>query len=251
MPLDQSNNKRMQFPLNIFTWLLLFSLILSLVKSDPRANPAANLTCGTGRTTLVEFIPTFEQAMERLSYNLNVSNSNFAATDSSSPPFYALTQCHRDLSHSDCLACYAISRIVIRGCLPMTSGRIFMEGCFVRYDNYSFFQEAVDPATDARICNFELVENISRLAVSTGGFGAMGFKGVYGLAQCWESVSNEGCRVCLDKARKEAISCLPSRGGRSLNAGCFLRYSTMSFLNNDDSQPDRGKSGISLHYFFI
>ncbi|KAD4586632.1 hypothetical protein E3N88_24233 [Mikania micrantha] len=239
------------------------------INSDPRATPAGNLTCGSGRATTVSFIPTFVQAMERLSSNLNNSNNNFAVTNVTDPtlaPFYALIQCHRDLSRTDCLVCYAVSRTAVPGCLPRTSGRIFLDGCFVRYDNYSFFQEAVDPATDARNCTSgvlrtnwddfegglvefnrsanELVENVTNLALNNGGFGVMGLKGVYGLAQCWESLTNDECRVCLNKAKSEAIGCLPSREGRSMIAGCYLRYSTQKFFNNV-SAADGGSSGLS------
>ncbi|KAI7739814.1 hypothetical protein M8C21_024278, partial [Ambrosia artemisiifolia] len=252
-----------------------YSLPAPAVNSDPRANPAGNLTCGQVRATTTSFIPTFVQAMERLSYNLNSSNRNFAlinfTTSSSSPPFFALIQCHRDLSHADCQTCYTVARTALPGCLPTTSGRIFLDGCFLRYDNYSFFQQAIDPSTDATNCyslltidsfnNFqggplefnlsvgELFEKITPLAISNGGFGAMELNGVYGLAQCWESLTNEECRVCLNKGRTEAVGCLPSRAGRSMNAGCFLRYSTHNFINNysqaegGTSQANGGTSG--------
>ncbi|XP_076949638.1 cysteine-rich receptor-like protein kinase 42 [Bidens hawaiensis] len=251
---------------------IFFLLILS-ASSDPRATPAGNLTCSGDRATSPNFIPTFVQAMERLSSNLNSSNNNFAITNITDPsqsqsPFYALIQCHRDLSRTDCLVCYAVSRTAVPGCLPRTSGRIFLDGCFVRYDNNSFFQQAVDPATDTRNCTSslannnnkwddfqggflefnrsvgELVENVTNLAVNNSGFGVLGLNGVYGLAQCWESLTNNECRTCLDKAKAEAVGCLPSREGRSMNAGCYLRYSTHKFFNND-SQADGGSSGLS------
>ncbi|MFS8030219.1 putative non-specific serine/threonine protein kinase [Helianthus anomalus] len=223
-------------PLNIFTWVLLFPLILSLpaVSSDPHA------TAGTGRLPTTTLVPTFVQVMESLSSYLNDSNRNFAVTNftpKSSPPFYVLVQCYLDLSLKDCLVCYAVSRTTIPECLPTTSGRIYLDGCFVRYDNYSFFQEAIDPATDATNCNsslpeggsfdfnrsvVDLVGNVIQRAVRYGGFGSTDLKGVYGLAQCWDSLSNEECSLCLNKARSEAISCLPSAEGRVMNAGCFL-----------------------------
>ncbi|XP_076931939.1 cysteine-rich receptor-like protein kinase 42 [Bidens hawaiensis] len=265
--------------MNILTCLLVSLLLLvstQTVTSDPRATPAGNLTCGTTRATTQTFIPTFVRAMEQLSSNLNSSQTNFAlanitSTNNNSNPFYALIQCHRDLPHTDCLVCYAVSRTAVPACLPATSGRIFLDGCFVRYDNYSFFREAVDPVTDTRNCNSsflnnnnfddfeggvlgfnksvgELVENVTLMAVNNNnnnsGFGVMELNGVYGLAQCWESLSSDECRACLDKARSEIISCLPSREGRSMNAGCFLRYSTHKFYNNDQ-QGDGGSSGLS------
>ncbi|KAI3776907.1 hypothetical protein L1987_46697 [Smallanthus sonchifolius] len=277
-PFISPTNKHMYSysPLTILTCLLLI-LHLPAANSDPRATQVGNLTCGTTRATTPNFIPTFVQAMERLSSNLNNSNTNFAvanitnsnsSSNSNSTSFFALIQCHRDLSHTDCRVCYAVSRTTVPACLPAISGRVFLDGCFVRYDNHSFFREAVDPATDARNCssrlggvndNFgdfeggflefnrsvgELVENVTRSAVNNGGFSVLEMKGVYGLAQCWESLNGEECGVCLNKARVEAIGCLPSREGRSMNAGCFLRYSTEKFFNND-TQGDGGNSGLS------
>ena len=67
-----------------------------------------------------------------------------------------------------------------------------------------------------------------------------------GLAQCWESLSIEECRVCLDSAKKEVMGCVPSGDGRGMNAGCFLRYSTQKFYEND-SQGDGGNKDISLY----
>ncbi|KVH92835.1 Concanavalin A-like lectin/glucanase, subgroup [Cynara cardunculus var. scolymus] len=270
-PLNRFPNKHTQFPPNFFTWVLYFSLNLSFftADSDPRVTVAGNLSCGTGRATTSSFIPTFVQAMEGLSSNLNNSNNNFAVaniTDASLPPFFALIQCHRDLSRTDCLVCYAVSRTAVPNCLPRTSGRYFLDGCFIRYDNYSFYHEATDSAMDTRNCNSslgnnswsdfqggvlefqrtvgDLVENLTEIALRDNGFGVLELRGVYGLAQCWESLSNEECRVCLNKAKTEARRCLPSREGRSMNAGCFLRYSTQKFFNND-SLADGGNSGLS------
>ncbi|KAI3768771.1 hypothetical protein L2E82_19604 [Cichorium intybus] len=271
MHLHQSNNKRMFFSLGFPTWVFLFFLNVSFptVNSDPRATVAGSILCGTGRATTTSFIPTFVQSMEGLSSNLNNSNNNFAVTNLTGqgvPPFYALIQCHEDLSRTDCLVCYAVSRTALPACLPRTAGRIFLDGCFLRYDNYSFFQEAVDPATDTKNCSsslpnstwndfkggfpefnqsvVNLVENLTQSAVNNSGFGVMELNGVYGLAQCWESLTNEECRICLNKAKSEAISCLPSREGRSMNAGCFFRYSTEKFYDNDP-QADGGSSGLS------
>ncbi|KAJ9542976.1 hypothetical protein OSB04_029482 [Centaurea solstitialis] len=206
--------------------------------------------------------------MEGLSYQLNTtliaSGNNFAVARISF--MYALIQCHHDLSQADCLVCYAASRRAIPGCLPRTSARYFLDGCFLRYDNYSFSHEAVDPVTDTRNCNTSLsgsdwrsydegldfssvvgglVENLAELALSNNGFGVMEHKGVFGLGQCWEILSNDECRVCLDKAKMEAKGCLPSPEGRIMNAGCFLRYSTQIFFNHD-LLPDGGNSVLLL-----
>lgn len=78
----------------------------------------------------------------------------------------------------------------------------------------------------------ELIGNLTVAAVGNGGYAVRESKGVFGLAECWNTVSREGCRACLDKADREIRGCLPSREGRALNSGCYLRYSTEKFYSN-------------------
>lgn len=70
------------------------------------------------------------------------------------------------------------------------------------------------------------------------GFGAVGVDGVYALAQCWESVVNSGgCRECLQKAAMVLRGCGSKKEGRAMIVGCYVRYSTYKFYN------DEGKNG--------
>ena len=62
------------------------------------------------------------------------------------------------------------------------------------------------------------------------GFVNKGYITVYGLAQCWESVSGSACEDCLAKAVSNIGSCTPKEEGRVLNAGCYMRYSTQKFF---------------------
>lgn len=91
-----------------------------------------------------------------------------------------------------------------------------------------------------------LVGNLTKFAVSNKGFGVMEVKGVFGLAQCWNTVSSDGCRKCLEKAGRGVRGCLPSREGRGLNAGCYLRYSDKKFF---DVAGDRKGSSGKLVWF--
>lgn len=83
-----------------------------------------------------------------------------------------------------------------------------------------------------------VVETVTRTAMENGGFGIGEVNGMFGLAQCWGSVEPEGCRACLEKAKRSIRSCLPSREGRAMNAGCYLRYSTVKFYNDKDEDRD-------------
>nr|GMC95251.1 cysteine-rich receptor-like protein kinase 42 [Ipomoea batatas] len=231
-----------------------------LCSSDPRISEAA-LICGKNRTSVSIIIPNFVKEMETISQSVTDKGWGSFSLINANISIYALAQCHNDLPRGDCLLCYAASRTRLPRCLPATSGRLFLDGCFLRYDGYNFFNESTDPRVDTRNCsspeggvgdeeavNFavnagRLIDNVSGMAVVGGGFAVGNWKGVYGLAQCWKTVSREGCRECLAKASREVKGCLPnSRDGRALNAGCYLRYSTHNFIADPNRQADDGSS---------
>ncbi|KAK4750553.1 hypothetical protein SAY87_004035 [Trapa incisa] len=79
------------------------------------------------------------------------------------------------------------------------------------------------------------------------GFGAAKVRGVYALGQCWNTLSIEECRICLEKAGDEVRRCLPSKEGRSLNAGCYLRYSTENFYNGTEEAKEPNSTGLPVN----
>ncbi|KAJ1412166.1 Serine-threonine/tyrosine-protein kinase, catalytic domain [Sesbania bispinosa] len=219
----------------LFTIIFLSSLSHSL--SDPRISEAGHY-CGTAKAPMkANYIPSFIKEMESLSQS--VTNHNWGThfvNISGSIPIYGFAQCFQDLSHTDCLLCYAASRTKLPRCLPSLSARIYLDGCFLRYDNYSFYSEDTDPLRDTVNCSSQ------KGVEGAGGFAVGDVEGVYALAQCWNTVGNDGCRDCLRKAGKEVRGCLPKREGRALNAGCYLRYSTEKFYN------EKGASMVEMSY---
>ncbi|TKY63227.1 Cysteine-rich receptor protein kinase 42 [Spatholobus suberectus] len=252
---NPSHNNKKNPSWVLFTIILLSSLSLSL--SDPRITEAG-LSCGTTKAPLkANYIPNFIKEMESLSqlvtnHNWGTHSENISG---SSIPIYGFAQCFHDLSHTDCLLCYAASRTKLPRCLPSVSARIYLDGCFLRYDNYSFYSEDTDPLRDTVNCTSQLgvdvdaaqrleleervgrvVDSVANMAVAKGGSGGFAVgevKGVYALAQCWNTVGSDGCRECLRKAGREVRGCLPKREGRALNAGCYLRYSTQKFYSEE------------------
>ncbi|RVX08916.1 Cysteine-rich receptor-like protein kinase 42 [Vitis vinifera] len=229
------------------TWLISFFILFSLSSSDPRTSEAG-LYCSPAKSTDKNFVPVFVKEMEFLSQlvTLNLWGSHFV---NSTPPMYGLAQCHQDLSHLDCLLCYAAGRTKLPRCLPATSARIYLDGCFLRYDNYSFFSESVDPDHDTVNCSSGSGAIVDQVA--NGGYGVAvvegGAVGVYALAECWKTVNSSGCRACLQKASNEVRGCLPGKEGRGLNAGCYLRYSTEKFYDNGgESEGGSGSSRTGL-----
>ncbi|TYI20735.1 hypothetical protein ES332_A07G258500v1 [Gossypium tomentosum] len=230
-----------------WNWVFFFicSLLILTSFSDPRISNSG-LFCGKfNPLNGTNFVPTFVKEMQGLSEAINARH--FATYHlHSTPPIYALAQCHQDLSQTDCLLCYAASRTKIPRCLPFNSARIFLDGCFLRYDNYSFFKESVSSSFDKVICSNDniakvdekrtkrvgyAVGKVTKVALRNGGFGTAAVDGVFALAQCWKSVPFEGCQECLQKAEMEVRGCSPKAEGRGLYTGCYLRYSTKKFFN--------------------
>ncbi|XP_039161948.1 cysteine-rich receptor-like protein kinase 42 [Eucalyptus grandis] len=201
----------------------------------------------------------------------SVANQRWGNYSLTSPPpaVYGLTQCHGDLTETECLLCFTESWTRIAHCLP-NFGRLYLDGCFLRYGSYDFYNETVDPTHDMLKCSSNLtvpagrvaelsdrvdrvLRNVSASAVRNKGFavagedGVGGVAGVYALAQCWSTLDAVGCRVCLENATSMARSCAPGEEARAMNAGCFLRYSTTKFYDI----PDSGGNNYCPDLWFI
>ncbi|XAR58208.1 Non-specific serine/threonine protein kinase [Bertholletia excelsa] len=249
-----------------FFLLFFFTKFVSPSLSDTRISEAT-LLCGNSTPTgNASYIPMFVKEMEVLSEKVTADGWGIYSVNSSTP-FYGLAQCYEDLSHTDCLLCYAVSRTRIPHCLPSTSARLYLDGCFIWYDNYNFLNESTDPVHD--LANYssdtvdlakdvvfkrrvgQLIENVTEAASLGRGFAVREVQGLPGLAQCWKSLSTAGCKECLEKAAKEVRGCVPSRDGKGLNAGCYLRYSTVKFFNDGAENLQQGAERNNVGQFAI
>ncbi|XP_008791183.2 cysteine-rich receptor-like protein kinase 2 [Phoenix dactylifera] len=217
--------------------------------ADPRTTVAGqfcnNISSVSGPALADNFVP----AMDNLSSL--VDRNGFGTTVAGTGPnsVYALGQCFGDLGSVDCQLCFSEIRSLLPKCYPEPGGRIFLDGCFGRYENYSFFNEVVD-SNDTHVCSYSknssnprsfskvvqvVVSNVTSEALKKQGF-AVGSASdsnsqVYALAQCWENLDETLCGSCLDAAASSIVLCSPATEGRALYAGCYLRYSTVLFWN--------------------
>ncbi|KAL9254782.1 Cysteine-rich receptor-like protein [Drosera capensis] len=252
----------------ILLFVFSFTVVVPFCASNPLISESG-LICGAAKEPASTiFISTFVEEMHALAQTIDNQNWAYHSTpgaSGSNHAMYGLAQCFDDLSHTDCLLCFAASRTKLPRCLPALSARIYLDGCFLRYDNYRFYEEYVDPVLDRANCTtgygvvvhqvqeFEksvsmVVEKVTRIALANGGFGVGsvlgggGVEGVYAMAQCWRTVGGAGCKACLRKAGEEVKGCAASREGRAMNAGCYLRYSTQKFYNHDEQTLSDQKS---------
>ncbi|KAI3733483.1 hypothetical protein L6452_12926 [Arctium lappa] len=201
--------------------------------------------------------------MEVIATQMRTSHNGTAVTGTGPDSNIGLAQCYGDLSRDDCILCYAEARTVLPSCYPNNGGRIYLDGCFMRVQNYSFFEQYTGP-NDTYVCGNKtrkgkLFRESVRRAVSDAVRDAprnrdyfarkeMLMSGtnklVYVLANCWMTLNQTSCRACLENASASISKCLPWSEGRALNAGCFMRYSNTNFLNPlpaTRSHNNRGK----------
>ncbi|XP_062110369.1 cysteine-rich receptor-like protein kinase 3 [Humulus lupulus] len=249
-------------------FLLFLSLLPDSVLSDPRATEAA-LVCTPNNTASMDqrrpFITNFLATLDALSPLIARQKYAAVINGTGNTTVYTFGECMKDLSQDDCNLCFAQCKTQILRCLPfqraVRGGRLFYDGCYLRYDSYNFFNESLS-RQDRTVCStgdfsgnrtmfranvLKLVRNLSVEAPNNDGYfvGSMtrGNTSVYGLAQCWEFVTGAACEKCLASSVQNVSSCAPKEEGRILNAGCYLRYSTKKFYDNSTSASGQGNGG--------
>ncbi|KAL6969424.1 hypothetical protein U1Q18_029136 [Sarracenia purpurea var. burkii] len=248
--------------------LLLLSFSVNPSLSDPRATEAA-LICTNNTAPPIDrqpFVANFLAAIDALTPLIASQSYGAAVVGSGNTTVFAFGECMKDLSRNDCNLCFAQVKTQILRCLPfqrlIRGGRLFYDGCYLRYDDFMFFNESLS-SVDRSVCGKndfggnrtlfganvgELVKNLSSEGVKNGGFfvGSVdrGNLSVYGLAQCWEFVNGSGCENCLADSVSRIVSCLPKEEGRVLNSGCYMRYSTLKFYNNSLIEPSGNGGGF-------
>ncbi|MED6168871.1 Cell division control protein 2 [Stylosanthes scabra] len=198
------------------------------------------------------YVPNFVATMEKISEKMRRTGFGTTFTGTGLDTNYGLAQCYGDLSLLDCVLCYAEARTVLPQCFPYNGGRIYLDGCFMRAENYSFFDEYAGPGDNA-VCGNRTRKNSSfqaaaKQAILTAVQDAPSNKGyarrkvsvsgtvnesAYVLAGCWRTLNTSSCKACLENASSSILGCLPWEEGRALNTGCFMRYSDKDFLNKE------------------
>ncbi|KAL0421402.1 UNVERIFIED_CONTAM: Cysteine-rich receptor-like protein kinase [Sesamum latifolium] len=256
------------------SFLLLWMLIVLFFHvrqsfSEPRATEAA-LICSNRTAEASDrqvYVASFLATMDSVTPQVSRQRYGVVIDGSGNNTVYTFGECMKDLSQSDCNLCFARMKTQILRCLPFQrltkGGRLFYDGCYLRYDDYMFFNESLS-AVDRTVCGaddfvgnrslfadsvLELSRNVRVEGPKNDGFftGSVSNRNltVYGLAQCWEFVNGSGCVNCLENAVLRIGSCPPKVEGRALNAGCYFRYSTTRFYNNSASDAPAGGGGGS------
>ncbi|XP_028754481.1 cysteine-rich receptor-like protein kinase 3 [Neltuma alba] len=255
--------------------LLLFRFAVPCL-SDPRTTEAA-LMCATNKTTPFSerniFSDNFLAALHAMTPSIDSHGYASVINGTGNSTVYAFAQCMKDLYKSDCNICFAEIKTQVPRCLPFQrgtrGGRVFFDGCYLRYDDYNFFNESLSDQ-DRTVCGskefggnqsiyeanaMKLVRDLSAEAPKNDGF-FVGFVRrrnvtVYGLAQCWQFVNGSACERCLAEAVNNISSCTPKEEGRVLNAGCYMSYSTQKFYGNSTDPPTETHGNSSSYTIML
>nr|XP_043613017.1 cysteine-rich receptor-like protein kinase 2 [Erigeron canadensis] len=236
----------------IFVNLITVLLMVDRLEGVPR-NQIVQLSCNNETEhNQTAFAQNFIQTMEKVGAQIQSSFFGAATTGTGPDANYGLVQCYGDLSPTDCILCTDSAHYIVSRCFPHTGAILYQDGCYMRFQNYSFFNEYLGP-NDTFICGNttrkssgfqssarQAVSNAARDALlSVDYFARQGVKppgsvneSAYVLANCWGTLNASSCRSCLEAASQSILKCLPWSEGRALMTGCFMRYSDTDFLNS-------------------
>ncbi|KAH9288585.1 hypothetical protein KI387_032702 [Taxus chinensis] len=233
----------------------------NFVEADPQTVEAGHGCSLTDSENPPAFRENRAAVFSSLAKNISLTSFATASNGQGASAVYGLAQCRNDLSLNDCSECHRESQNqIVTYCRDNTGARMIFDGCFLRYENHTFFDQAVDLGV-SNVCRSEdsnsprifnntvqkLLENINSEAVKNEGFatGKMSANGLptplYGLAMCRKTLSTNSCAVCLQDATKYINGCPPRQDGKALDAGCYLRYSTTPFfsIKSSSSRPSK------------
>ncbi|KAK6928366.1 Gnk2-homologous domain [Dillenia turbinata] len=236
------------FTISIYlTLTLTFSLLLQIGNGE---GVMKRVCRSTRPKNITGFIDSYRKIVDRAMDV--IYREKFVADDEGNEPdkIYFMAQCFSDLSKEDCKTCFIQLDALFGGCFPYNGGRIYLDGCHLRVENYDFRQQ-IFSTTDHKSCAVSeplpweqaqatrlLIKDIIKRAPADQGYARghkkLGVGDVYGMATCWKSLADKYCAACLEKASLSAFNCLPSKEGRVINAGCILHYSDYKFYGHSD-----------------
>jgi len=257
----------------IMTVLVIVSVctLTHFAAADPETTTVWS-SCGSREYRNVSaFKLTLNKVLESLVRNVNPSGFNTSSAVvggvNSNSTVYGFVQCRGDLDSSDCKQCASTAKAkLVQGCYN-TSGFIQLNGCFLRYDNSSFYTDIASiPSTTVNVlCNSSnssqpqqltkyltaLLSNTTAKAADSPKFFAADLavapsnstENIYSLAQCWRYLPRTSCDSCLTFAIEKISSCQSGALGAQFGSqNCYLRYEVYKFFNASVLSPPPGKS---------
>ncbi|KAI3696496.1 hypothetical protein L1987_79514 [Smallanthus sonchifolius] len=150
--------------------IIIVLLMIDRLEGAPR-NQIIKIICNNQtENNATQFSSNFIKTAEKIGNQIQSSPFATASTGTAPDANYGLAQCYGDLSTTDCILCYDSAHYATSRCFPYTGATVYQEGCFMRFQNYSFYEEYVRP-NDTSICGNttrknSVFQDLARQAVS-------------------------------------------------------------------------------------
>ncbi|KAE9598851.1 putative protein kinase RLK-Pelle-DLSV family [Lupinus albus] len=238
--------------LTLIWWLTWWSTNHHGAVADPQTH-LLNIGCSPFNATL-SFFGSMNSTLSKLRAQVSNQSKHFVTAQEAKGEILAFSmfQCRNYLSNKDCLACFDTANTQIRNCFDANGARIIYDGCFLRYESESFYDQTTQPGNGVSCGNKTSKETqfdatgkqvLMDLQIATPrikGFYAatktqVGGSAIYATAQCVETATESDCLACMVVGYNNLQSCLPKTYGRAYDAGCFMRYSDTAFFADNQT----------------
>ncbi|CAI9114877.1 OLC1v1015693C1 [Oldenlandia corymbosa var. corymbosa] len=256
----------------VVAFLAVSIITFESANSDPQTNL---LDKGCNQYTpnnVTEFYSNLNASFADLRNQISKDNQHFGTAQRvwTSDTVYAMVQCRNYLSTADCVSCFNSAVSQIRECYPFEGAHVTYDGCFLRREASSFYDQTVLLPGNNQVCGAQtapqptsfqtqaeaLLQDLKLATPRIKGFFAAskrqlsngGGDAVYVVSQCTETVRPSDCENCLKLAYGNLLGCLPKTDGRAFDVGCFMRYSTTAFYADNQTtniNPYLGAGGES------
>eukprot|EP00250_Pteridium_aquilinum_P022362 c25360_g1_i5 orf=1083-2381(-) len=235
--------------------VLLLFFFLAVPEAALAANylGAAYLTCMHNTTEGTALSSTFKQNLNFALSNLtalSLNGTQYAITSAGSGDdiVYASFECTDDQTLELCTECVAnaTARLPDRDCPNSIGARIQLDGCYLRYDNRSFFTPdftyaqgyCYAPSSDISAMEAvkALIGYVIEFAPKKNGYASSAFNDQYAVAQCLGYLNQSECKQCLSTHDYRTV-CNSTLGEQLHLTSCYYRYEPYSFFENASLPP--------------
>jgi len=219
---------------------------------------ATSCTRGFNYTKGSEFESNLNTVLNNLVRDTSQTGFNTSEHGQSPNRIYGLLQCRGDATAHQCYNCSQRASTTIRqnqSCGNAVGGKIWMDGCFLRYENFTFIGQwstvkryfhILTTVSNPEVFNgavSKLLSKLSAEAASGSGY-ASGTttdslsRKIYGLVQCWKDISSDDCTRCLSTTTNKILASFSgTQGVQGLRGSCIVRYEIYPFFNSSAFPP--------------
>eukprot|EP01018_Ginkgo_biloba_P036601 Gb_13104 [translate_table: standard] len=245
---------------NKLTFVFNFVLLIAFHPAGMSAEMFSSIKCNNATiyANSSKFVSNLNRLLDELVSKTSETGFNISSYGQNPNVVYGLLQCRGDASQQDCYNCSQEAKSFIRqNCGNDGGGRLWLDMCYLRYDNSSFFSQLdttasylwnANDVTNPQVfmnTSRSLLYNLSIKATDPANkrFAAEStidsdFRIIYGLVQCWRDISIDDCKRCLSTARENVfVYSTGKRGGRALLGSCVVRYEIYPFFKSAAPSP--------------